>query len=553
MLSSYSVVSRDRLTALCLTSGDMLYCVGSQNGLFPELGGSGERGGVFLKNIKLADGFYFAVEDVPLTEACAYRALPFQNEFFYKLSDKGLVVRRSQFVPDGRSGMVIDITLTNLYDAPRYAEVSYTVRTELMDMAGDEEIAGDIVEYDERSRAFFARNRVKPYHVAWGAQTDCPVLLWDSTPEVYGFGNTSGHGANGRLFYRLRLPARGEATLRLFLVGSRRSRMQAEDAIDALRAEASALFDEKTARYSRFVENAVYSVPDPTLMQAIQWAVFSYDWLLYENADGRALLTGLPESPTTTISGTLPALPGLLALNQYGAAWNTILLLEKALPTSTEEEAALYINTASLAWRFSGDDDSLRTLFPSLAAAYKRLIESGARSAGIAKALSRYLEMLEYFTKEEPRTEKDAAAEMLGEFAEGDKDEGDVEKLLGVLEMNTDSMYRCMPIRPDSEGDVLTAMRLSQIVYPVLTKLCGVVPNTPKKEIRFSPSMPICWNGWEIRRLRLGRANLRVSAVRESSASVRYTVSVDEKGWTLIGANGSRTPIDGEISVESAE
>ncbi|MDD2648954.1 MAG: hypothetical protein PHI27_03830 [Eubacteriales bacterium] len=553
MLSSYSVVSRDRLTALCLTSGDMLYCVGSQNGLFPEVGETGERGGVFLKNIKLADGFYFAVEDVPLTEACAYRARPFENEFFYKLPDKGLVIRRTQFVPDMRPGMVIDISLTNLYDVPRYAEVSFTVRTELMDMSGDEETTGDIVEYDERSRAFFARNRLKPYHIAFGAQTDCPVLLWDSTPEVYGFGNTAGHGANGRLFYRLRLPARGEKTLRLFIAGSRRSRMQAEDALDALRGESSALFAEKSARYTRFVDNAVYMLPDPTLMQAIQWAVFSYDWLLYENADGRALLTGLPENPTTTISGTLPALPGLLALNQYGAAWNTILLLENSLSGASEEELALYTRSASLAWRFSGDDDSLRTLFPSLAAAYKRLCASGARSAGIARAESLYLDMLEHFTGEAPETERAAAEKMLSEFAGADDDGMDVEKLLGVLEKNTDSMYRCMPIRPDCEGDVLTAMRLNQIVYPVLTKLCGVEPNTPKKEIRFSPSMPLCWNEWEIRRLRLGRANLKVSAARESHASVKYDVTIDEDGWTLIGADGSRTRICGTITVRSAE
>ena len=57
------------------------------------------------------------------------------------------------------------------------------------------------------------------------------MLHADLPQQVYGFGNSLGKGVNGRLFYRLRLPANGQVQMRLFVLGGYSSRSRAEDAL----------------------------------------------------------------------------------------------------------------------------------------------------------------------------------------------------------------------------------------------------------------------------------------------------------------------------------
>ena len=90
------------------------------------------------------------------------------------------------------------------------------------------ELGRDVGEYDEQEQAFFARDSRNPWHAVWGAQTGCRVLQADLPQSVYGFGNTQGKGVNGRLFYRLRLAANAQATMRLYIAGGYPSRSKAE-------------------------------------------------------------------------------------------------------------------------------------------------------------------------------------------------------------------------------------------------------------------------------------------------------------------------------------
>ena len=236
MRSDYRVYRYDRLDAPVVTAGSSAVLIGAQNGLFPDMGLAvpGEMGGLWAGEKKVCDGFFLAIDDVPLTQADACEIHPVVTAFHYRMQKQQLHVVRRQFIPDGVSGCVVELTIENLKNAPRMVEVSFTVRTDILTAAaarGEDgaELGRDVGEYDEQEQAFFARDSRNPWHAVWGADANCRVLQADLPQSVYGFGNTQGKGVNGRLFYRLRLAANGQAAMRLYIAGGYPSRSKAED------------------------------------------------------------------------------------------------------------------------------------------------------------------------------------------------------------------------------------------------------------------------------------------------------------------------------------
>ncbi|MBP3524875.1 MAG: hypothetical protein J6M56_15140, partial [Clostridia bacterium] len=255
MLSAYRVYRYDQMDAPVVTAGTCAVLIGTQNGLFPDLGFNveGEMGGLWAGEKKVCDGFFFAIDDVPLTCADACEVNPAATAFHYRMQQQGLHVVRRQFIPDGAGGCVIELTVENRRNAPRMVEVSFTVRTDILTVAaarGEDgmELGRDVAEYDEATQAFYARDSRNPWHAVWGADENCRVLQADLPQTVYGFGNTRGKGVNGRLFYRLRVNAGAQATMRLFVAGGFASRSKAEDALAALRAHAGEMIVAKEAR-----------------------------------------------------------------------------------------------------------------------------------------------------------------------------------------------------------------------------------------------------------------------------------------------------------------
>ena len=74
MLSEYRVYRYDQMHKPAVTAGTHAVLIGAQSGLFPDLGFNveGEMGGLWAGEKKVCDGFFFAIDDVPLTcaDAC---------------------------------------------------------------------------------------------------------------------------------------------------------------------------------------------------------------------------------------------------------------------------------------------------------------------------------------------------------------------------------------------------------------------------------------------------------------------------------------------------
>ncbi len=585
MRSAYTIFKHHRLGDPCVTAGDRACVIGTQDGLFPDMGHAipGEMGGLWAGDLKLCDGFFLAIDDVPLRSCDAFEASPQSCTFHYRMQGEGLHVVRSQFVPDGVAGCVIDLLVENLRPAPRMAEISFTVRTDILPAYSEEqdrEVGRDVCEYDERTLAFYARDTRNPWHVCWGADRDVPVLLWDMPDEIYGFGNTRGRGINGRLFYRLRLAAGGQAKLRLYVAGGRIARSQAEDLIDDLRANAGELFGKKRARLSVMEACASAALPDADIERAWNWACMNLEWLMRAVPGGtRAVCENLPEAPGFFMGDSEASLSAMLPLGGVETLEAALRLLRDVSQeadgpagrvvggiapdgrVASPGDALQSARFVSLVWRtfeWTGHVDFLADMMPFLAQCmhYIRRETRNFEDAAlvyrktvrrIAMQYAAMLEALCYQGAEEWRAlaagieapEEAALAPdaPLSKQALWHGARGHVEQMLGCVRRIASTLTEGMPgalVDEDAgPGVFVQAKAPAGIVWPMTRYLFGIHPQSPRRLILWEPHTPIGWDGWALKDLRIGDATFDVSSRRLSQGKAEYTLRASEPGWRV--------------------
>jgi len=99
-----------------MTPGNHAYCVGFQDGTFPDIGWhiKGEMGGLWAHPIKLLDGFSAAMihkgDTVYLDSATSYSTTALGSLFTYNI--QGKTITRTQFIPDPAKGMVVEYDMS---------------------------------------------------------------------------------------------------------------------------------------------------------------------------------------------------------------------------------------------------------------------------------------------------------------------------------------------------------------------------------------------------------------------------------------------------------
>ncbi len=587
MLSNYRVYRYDKLESPAVTAGDAAVLIGAQSGRFPDLGMTipGEMGGLWAGERKVCDGFFFAIDDVPLEAADACEVHPLATAFHYRMQREELHVVRRQVIPDGVSGCVIELTIENLRNAPRIAEVSFTVRTEVLTVAaarGEEglELGRDVGEYDEKTQAFYARDSRNPWHAVWGAELRHRVLHADLPREVYGFGNSLGKGINGRLFYRLRIPAGGQVTMRLFVLGGYASRSRAEDAIAMVREKAEALIAQKEARIAAMMEESDATLPDAQLERCFNWAKIYCDYLTRAlPRGGSAMLVDMPEHMTLFGEGFAPAMGALLPLGGAkkaqdmlrtlvrlseeaqlapGRLARSVTLSGKVVAAGGAKESAQFVDLVCRVLKWTGDRAFARDMLPAtgLCVSYLRRftrsfedvqadIRAELRRAIVAQAYilrmagsddSQMAAALDKLPREEAAdTLADNAP--LGYAALWHARRDHVEQMIGCLKRMARDGAPGLPGALHSENDdpnaILTARAAAGFIWPMMEGLFGVTPDADEKAIAFAPHVPIGWDGWNLQNLAIGGAKAAFGAERISPSRVKYTVTIDEDGWTL--------------------
>ena len=173
-----------------ITAGDRIYLIGTQDGNFPDMGRhvEGEMGGLWLPPIKLIDGFWAKLTDVTsgeakwLTDAAEFVNYPYGNEFKYVPVLDGVEVRRFQFCPDGRQGIVIQYAINNSSNRKRNLKFAFSVKTDLSPVWLSDQIGIkddiDKVSWDAKKRFLAATDNANPWYAVWGAASSRRSLRW---------------------------------------------------------------------------------------------------------------------------------------------------------------------------------------------------------------------------------------------------------------------------------------------------------------------------------------------------------------------------------------
>ena len=605
MLSNYRVYRYDQLDAPAVAAGSSAVLIGAQSGLFPDMGYTvpGEMGGLWAGEYKVCDGFFVAVDDVPLTVCDAYEAHPVASAFHYRMQKEELHVVRRQYIPDGLRGCVVELTIENLRGCARMAEISFTVRTDILTVAaanGEDslELGRDVGEYDEHTQAFYARESRNPWHAVWGAESGCRVLAADLPETVYGFGNTQGKGVNGRLFYRMRLGANAQATMRLFVAGGFSSRSKAEDELLLWREHADEWYAQKEARVAKLMDASEAMLPDSRLSICWNWSKIYADWLYRDlPRGGCGLRVDLPEHPALFGEGWAAAVGGLLPLGgglraqemlrtlvslaentqmAPGRVPKSVSLSGKVMQVGGVKESADFVSLVHETLMWTGDTQFAHDMLPmtGLCVSYLRRASRGFADVQpdmvgrTHRALAAQAAILRMTGADDAAIQKEIEALPEAQAAGVNADtayadaalwhgaQGHVEQMVGCLGAMAKTGLPGIPgalRRKDAgQGVMLQARGAAGFVWPMISFLFGIRPDAMEKTIDWRPHTPIGWDGWALERLAVGGAVMSVRSERVSPSKAKYTLSCSELGWKIrvrVAGEEKTLELNGEIAL----
>lgn len=319
-----------------LTAGDKAYVIGTQNGLFPDIGGHvpGEMGGIWTHPVKLADGYWVKISEgidndgVWLMEADEYITYPYGSDFRYdKLKD--MQVRRFQFIPDHEKGVIIDYTIRNTSAKVRDIMLDFVLKTDISPVWFSQENGisdyPDQLHWDSENGLFSARDSSHGWYMVWG--TDNPVLsyLEDYREPV----ETLGQGKSGLIRTAVKVDPGKEKVVTFAITGSMSGNAEAISVNQRLLKYKNEMLSEKQNSFAKLLEVSKVSLPDKDLEIAYNWVRVNTQWLeMNLDGYGRFLGAGAVEYPWLFGCDNSYALQGVLATGDFELAKSTLTMLK---------------------------------------------------------------------------------------------------------------------------------------------------------------------------------------------------------------------------------
>lgn len=322
-----------------VTAGDRVYLVGHQDGSFPDLGWhvGGEMGGVWDHPIKLMDGFTASIKikgsdrSFCLDKADQFTNFPMANSHHYTWAEEHLAVDRTQFVPDGVEGIIVEFRIANHENNKKEIMFSFTGMVDLRPTWLGERTnmvdAEDEISFDNKESMVIAKDKNNPWFAAFGSslKSDFSIKgdVCHSTPG-------KGLGKDATLSYSLTVEANEEVVVPVFIAGSYQSEELLRSTYDLLKTKGQEKLAQKIDRYHKINATAHLTIPDKDIEQMYEWLKYNTDWLIRNVPEqGIGLSAGLPDYPWWFGADATYSLQGVLATGNHELAKNTILLLHK--------------------------------------------------------------------------------------------------------------------------------------------------------------------------------------------------------------------------------
>ncbi len=374
---------KEYLNSPFATTGDRLYLVGHQNGQFPDLGWhiSGEMGGIWAHPIKLLDGFHASIEGEDLRSAELFVNFPMANQHRYQT--KNFTILRTQFVPDGIAGCIIEFEIENntnqAHTTPFVFQAKSDLRPTWLGERTNMQDREDQATFEKDHWEF--KDAGNPWFTFVGANKQG---IPGAAPIPFA---STGNGISKSINFTIQIPANGKTTIQFFIAGSSKSRNEAEKAYANLHKNGKLLFQQKWARLHALAEKSKITIPDKQIQEAYTWLQYNTDGLARDVPGiGRGISAGLPDYPWWFGVDSEYALQGAIAIGQKDLTLQSIDLIHKLsikankngrIVHEVSTNGAVYnpgnlnetAQFASLVWKvfqWTGDKRLLKTYFPTI-------------------------------------------------------------------------------------------------------------------------------------------------------------------------------------------
>jgi hypothetical protein len=327
---------KEYLNSPYLTAGNRLYMVGHQNGNSPDLGWhvEGEMGGIWSHPIKLMDGFLaHLVKDQKtycLNAADQFINYPIGNQLVFLKDLPGVEIRRVQFVPEDKEGIIISFEIENLLNTDNAFSFHFTglvdlqpvwlgERTDMIDHP-------DELQFIPNTGFWHGKDAQNEWHTVFGSSV-IPDHSYLGMSENCNY-KSKGKGASASLEYELLLKPNSKKILNFYISGSSKSFDEAQSTFQDLKQNGVGHLQNKIAKYSSLASLSQVSLPDTEIQQAFNWVKYNTEWLLKTVPEiGTGYTAGMPDYPWWFGVDNEYTLKGAILTGQKENVYSTIDLL----------------------------------------------------------------------------------------------------------------------------------------------------------------------------------------------------------------------------------
>ena len=377
-----------------VTAGDRSYLIGTQNGLFPDMGDhvKGEMGGLWCPPFKLADGFWALLTDKSshkqewLTTATSFTNYPYGNKIIYHTKIPGIEIERFQFCPNGYGGVLVRYSIRNLSKEKKTFTLTFVVKSELRSVW-----LPDTTNNDESD--LLLNSKYDPFIAAKDSLKNWYLVVTSSSPKIKhpDINNislpeqTQGMGVTDALECAITAGPESAASVTFALGGSSSNEQDAKKTCSFLIDHYKQLLEREKQVFTALLKRSKITIPDKHLQNVYDWVKINTEWLTREVPGiGRGLSAGYMEYPWWFGCDNTYAIQGLLATGNFNLAKQTLnLLYERSKAANNNgriaheissngtvgnrgntQETAHFIMCAGTYLKWTGDTVFVHKLFP---------------------------------------------------------------------------------------------------------------------------------------------------------------------------------------------
>lgn len=312
---------------LFLSAGNKLYVLGLQSGSFPAVDSNiaAEMGGVWLRPIKLLDGYHSTIKNkeaqVCLTESDQFFTYTVGSEQIFQVDKVGITVSQFHFVPENQNGLIVAYQIENNTTTENKFELSFNAAIDLRSVSKADSVGvedgQDEGEWKNREGIFVAKDKKNNWFTVLGGR-GFKTSEVDNSCII----ESKGKGFVQSLTKNISLKGSEKQLVYFVVSGSSNNQKEAVETHQYLSKNAQLLLSEKIGTTHSLNQTTQLNTRDTDFNQMFSWAKYNAEWSMQELASNAECQGWFGSNSGFVVQG-------LLAAGMHEKALKTIDLIVK--------------------------------------------------------------------------------------------------------------------------------------------------------------------------------------------------------------------------------